>query len=338
MMSRWLVGPFLAALAVALLAPAATAAAPTVLLASLSGSSEVPPVTTAASGEAWLVVSADGTAIDYTVTYSGLSGTLAAAHIHLGAAGTNGGILFPLAAGPSPMVGRLTAADLTPTGGITTFTAALEAIRAGNTYVNLHTAANPAGEIRGQLQPVSGALVATAALSGGAEVPPVSTGASGNALIVATGDTIRYTVTYSGLSGTLAAAHIHLGAAGTNGGILFPLAAGPSPMVGRLTAADLTPTGGITTFAAALEAIRAGNTYVNLHTAANPAGEIRGQLQPVSGALATPPPRPTTAPTPPATATTGPLGAAPAFPLVVLLTVGLVLAISLVLRPARRRH
>jgi hypothetical protein len=43
----------------------------------------------------------------------------------------------------------------------------------------------------------------------------------------------------------------------------------------------LTPTGDVTTFAQALDAIRDGGTYVNLHTAANPGGEIRGQLKPI---------------------------------------------------------
>ena len=53
-------------------------------------------------------------------------------------------------------------------------------------------------------------------------------------------------------------------------------------MTGTLTAADLKVAGGITDFAGAVAAIRAGGTYVNLHTAANPGGEIRGQLVPAA--------------------------------------------------------
>jgi hypothetical protein len=124
--------------------------------ATLSGADEVPAVTTTASGSATVNIITDSEVneINYEVTYSGLSGDLAAAHIHLGAVGANGGILLPLVIGPSPFSGTLKEADLTPTGSVTTFAQAIDAIRAGNTYVNLHTAANPGGEIRGQLKPI----------------------------------------------------------------------------------------------------------------------------------------------------------------------------------------
>ena len=74
---------------------AAVVAAPArVFTAALSGASEVPPVTTAATGAAQVVISADGLSINYQVTYSGLA--LVAAHINTGAAGTTGGTIFPL--------------------------------------------------------------------------------------------------------------------------------------------------------------------------------------------------------------------------------------------------
>jgi hypothetical protein len=124
--------------------------------ATLTGDQEVPPVTTTASGSATVLIITDSEVneIKYAVTYSGLSGPLIAAHIHLGAAGSNGGIMLPLVIGPSPFSGLLKEADLTPTGGVTAFAGAIDAIRSGGTYVNLHTAANPGGEIRGQLKPI----------------------------------------------------------------------------------------------------------------------------------------------------------------------------------------
>jgi hypothetical protein len=124
--------------------------------ATLSGAEEVPAVTTTASGSATVNIITDSevTEINYEVTYAGLSGPLMAAHIHLGAAGSNGGILLPLVIGPSPFSGTLKEADLTPTGGVTAFAGAIDAIRSGGTYINLHTAANPGGEIRGQLKPI----------------------------------------------------------------------------------------------------------------------------------------------------------------------------------------
>jgi len=159
----------------------ALAAAPAVALAAdppepafggpLDGAQEVPAVVTAATGEGTAVVSTDGSTITYFVTYSGLSGAAAAAHIHTGAVGVAGGVILPLAVSASPMVGTLTAADFTPSGAITTFAEAVAALQAGATYFNIHTAANPGGEIRGQIAET----VAAPAPSAGATLPPTST-------------------------------------------------------------------------------------------------------------------------------------------------------------------
>ena len=316
------------ALVLALFPASVAAAGPAVFTASLIGASEVPSVSTAAAGAAQIVISASGASIDYQVTYSGLSGPLAAAHIHVGAVGANGGIIFPLVAGPSPMVGSLTTANFTPSGSITTYAQAVAAIEAGNTYVNFHTAANPGGEIRGQLAAATGAVVLMTSLAGSAEVPSVSTAASGSALVViyGGGTSINYQVTYSGLSGAVVASHIHDAAMGTNGPIILPLTAGPSPMVGILTAADFTPGGGITTYAQAIAAMEAGGTYVNLHTAAHPGGEVRGQLN-AAATSPSPTPTPTPSPAPSARATPPPTStvatatdtSAPALPAAVVL-------------------
>jgi predicted lipoprotein with Yx(FWY)xxD motif len=176
------------------------------------------------------------------------------------------------------MVGTLTAANFSASGSVTTFAQAVAAVRAGTTYFNLHTTANPGGEVRGQIVAAGDAYFAD--LTGAQENPPVATAATGKGLAVisADGNTITYLVTYSGLSGTLNAAHIHTGAVGANGGVILPLAAGASPMTGTLTSAEFSASGSVTTFAQAVAAIRAGTTYFNLHTTANPGGEIRGQV------------------------------------------------------------
>ncbi|KRT64613.1 MAG: CHRD domain-containing protein [Chloroflexi bacterium CSP1-4] len=298
-----------AAMALLILPGVASAAGPDARDATLDGASEVPAVATAATGDGWVVISSDNTTVTYFVEYSGLSGALAAAHIHTGAPGVAGGVILPLAAGPSPMFGTLTSADFKPSGSVTTFAEALAAIRGGTTYFNLHTAANPGGEIRGNLTGTAEALEAT--IDGAQEVPAVATAATGNGLAVISSDgtSVGYAVTYGGLSGALAAAHIHTGAPGVAGGVILPLAAGPSPMFGTLTSADFKPSGSVTTFAEALAAIRGGTTYFNLHTAANPGGEIRGQI----GAAAAPTPTGTQ----PATSTESPIdpnGAGSALP------------------------
>jgi hypothetical protein len=146
----------------------------------------------------------------------------------------------------------------------------------------------------------------TGTLSGGAEVPPVSTTAGGTVYVFidAAQTGLKYVVTYTGLSGALVASHIHVGAPGVNGEIMFPLLVGPSTMLGSLTVADFKSTSGAPTFASALNAIRSGNAYINLHTALHPNGEVRAQLSPTAVSptatpipTAAPTPKPTVAPT-----------------------------------------
>ena len=126
-------------------------ASPVTRLATIDGASEVPAVVASGTGSGWVSISADESTIAYHVEYSGLSGALVAAHIHSGAPGVAGGVILPLVAGPSPMNGTLTAAQFSASGSITTFAQAVAAIKAGQTYFNLHTAAHPAGELRGNI-------------------------------------------------------------------------------------------------------------------------------------------------------------------------------------------
>lgn len=130
---------------------------------------------------------------------------------------------------------------------------------------------------------------------------------SGSATISADESEITYEVSFEGLTGPATMAHIHYGPPGVAGGILFWLSEmgvddNPSPLSGTLTEADFNAVdGGPQTFAEALDAIRAGDTYINIHTAENPPGEIRGQLtavaEPDETPAATPPPTSTAVPT-----------------------------------------
>jgi hypothetical protein len=107
----------------------------------LAGSEEVPPVSTSASGKGSFTVGDDG-AVKGSVTTSGVSGTMA--HIHRGAKGQNG----PVALGLVKNGDTYSAPD-----GAKLSDADLQLFKAGNMYVNVHSAANKGGEIRGQLQP-----------------------------------------------------------------------------------------------------------------------------------------------------------------------------------------
>ena len=112
------------------------------MTAALSGSSEVPPVTTNGSGNAEVMFNKQSNLLSWTVTYSGLSGPATAAHFHGPAdRGVNAGVVVPL-------TGSLTS----PVKGEATLTTAQAAdLSAGKWYLNIHTSANPGGEIRGQV-------------------------------------------------------------------------------------------------------------------------------------------------------------------------------------------
>jgi len=109
----------------------------------LSGAEEVPPVTTSASGSGTITVK-DDKSVSGSVTTTGVAGT--AAHIHTGAKGRNGPVIVPLTKSSDGNT-------WTVPEGRTLTDAQYEAYKAGNLYVNVHSAANKGGEVRGQLKP-----------------------------------------------------------------------------------------------------------------------------------------------------------------------------------------
>lgn len=127
-------------------------------VADLSGANEVPPVATAASGQAMFTLSADGSSMTYTLTVSNINNPTAA-HIHLAAAGVSGPVVVPLFGAPKvgAFSGILAEGTITPAlfGGALagmTMNDLITRIEAGNTYVNIHTTQNPGGELRGQIR------------------------------------------------------------------------------------------------------------------------------------------------------------------------------------------
>ena len=107
----------------------------------LSGAEEVPAVQTSATGSGTISVGADNS-VSGSVTTKGIAGTMA--HIHSAAAGKNGPVIIPLTKqGDDTWV--------VPAGAKLNAEQA-EALKAGNLYVNVHSAAHPGGEIRAQLK------------------------------------------------------------------------------------------------------------------------------------------------------------------------------------------
>jgi CHRD domain len=144
----------------------------------LVGFDEVPSVSTVASGKFDAQINAQETAIDWQLSYADLEGSVQQAHIHFGQAAVNGGItvflctnlgngpagIQPCPAPPATISGTIMAADVSPnipataaarTQGINTGELAelIRAIRAGATYVNVHSTTWPGGEIRSQVGP-----------------------------------------------------------------------------------------------------------------------------------------------------------------------------------------
>lgn len=141
----------------------------------LIGYEEVPAISTAANGEFRGRISRDESEISYELSYSDLEGDVQQAHIHFGQPGVNGGIVVflctnlgngpagtqPCPPPPATISGTLTATDmvgLATAQGIAVgeFGELIQAIRAGKTYVNVHSRKHPGGEIRGQVDPGKG--------------------------------------------------------------------------------------------------------------------------------------------------------------------------------------
>ncbi len=245
------------------------------LSSNLSGTQQVPDVITGASGSATLSIAANNSAIDFSLSVLGFTAPITAAHIHQAAAGQNGPVIFTLVTtdftGSSS--GSLTAVDA---GVSMSLAEAIGLILSGDTYINIHTTANPAGEIRGQL----GAQNFTIALEGAQEVPPVVTAMTGEAVVSinAAQDAIDFSLSLSGNSTDVTASHIHQGATGANGSVLATLlSSNANTATGTVVALD---TGASLTFAEAIDLLLSGGAYVNVHTTGNAAGEIRGQIVP----------------------------------------------------------
>jgi CHRD domain len=206
--------------------------------------------------------SGSGASIRWTLNFAGLTGPAVAAHIHTGREGDAGGIAVTLC-GPCT----------NPENGTENLTAAqLTAIQNGGMYVNIHTAMNAAGEIRGQI-----AVTANfTAKMGPRQTVPRAKGRVGRARGTLRGTVTRqgtlaeltWQLNFSRLTGRARSAHIHIAPRGSRGRIALTLC-GPCRNGVKRT---VTIRGGL------LTALEQGFAYVDVHTRRNKAGEIRGQI------------------------------------------------------------
>jgi plastocyanin len=243
-----------------------------------------------ASGIGYFELNAAGTELFYNLTYTTMTGNVVAMHFHKAKKGEAGGVVRLICGGNSPcptgtgafVFGTWKSTDAQP------LTAELvQALKDGEIYVNVHTAANPGGEIRGQLAAVS----FVAALTREQEVPapkPLEGSAGpayGTAIFAlnSAGTELQFDLTYTAMTGGVSAIHFHRAKESTAGPVVRLICGAPG-------SACPTGTGGTvsgvwkSTDAQPLtsdlvKALKDGEIYVNVHTAANPGGEIRGQLK-----------------------------------------------------------
>lgn len=229
----------------------------------LSGSQEVPAVNTMSMATAVVEIDEDLPAFSVSVDVSGLT-DVTGVHVHDGGIGMNGPVAFPLTdAGDGTYV--LAETNISPSN--------LDALTNGEWYLNVHTTANPNGEVRGQIVPDTTAVV-TFSLSGSQSVPAVDTMAmgSGYALFDTTNNSVSLVAVTTLENATMA--HIHSGFAGENGDVVVTL------VESETTAGVWMTDGSVALDEATAAQLLAGGHYVNIHSEAFASGEIRGQITP----------------------------------------------------------
>jgi len=107
----------------------------------LTGSQEVPPVMTSASGVGAIMVAPDGS-VSGTITTTGMEGTMA--HIHEAPMGQNGPVIVPFSKTADNVWSAPAGAKLSE--------AQLQSLKSGNLYLNVHSATNKPGEIRAHIK------------------------------------------------------------------------------------------------------------------------------------------------------------------------------------------
>ena len=263
-----------AALLAAPLAASADHLRPHLLLtARLSGAQEMPAVATTGQGVAAITVNSRRDTIFIQAAFSGLSGPITGAHFHDAPAGSNAPVsvnLISMLRG-NRLSGFLAGAQVTPLR--------IARLLRGLVYLNVHTAANPGGEIRGQVTVESDEALA-GVLSGAQEVPAVVTNASGLGVFTLSQDQerLKFRVVVAGLNGAITGAHFHIAGPGANA----PVALSLMPfLTGNVLEGEISSQGTNPLLTPALRtALVQGGVYINFHTANNPGGEIRAQVLP----------------------------------------------------------
>lgn len=237
----------------------------------MSAENEVDPPTGVpdASGNAFLLLDPTSKRVIYAMEWDSLSGPPTMAHFHRGAVGVNGPPIHTITLPANPTNKGMVFGTWDNVSDVD-----MASLKAGGFYANIHTAANQGGEVRGQILTSD---FYTAAISPSNEVNPV-TGSNAMGTGFATvigGNLLQSFYIVDGATSVPNMAHIHQGAKGTNGDVVYNLqglAILGHPAVWLLINQAVTP--------AQHDLFKSTGMYANFHTAANPGGEARGQLIP----------------------------------------------------------
>lgn len=227
----------------------------------------IPAISSSATGSATLSLDESSGELSGFITLS--SNIVAtAAHIHQGDVGVNGPVVVTLIQDTTN-----TQRFIIPMNTIL-MTTQIDELVSGHYYINVHTATNPSGELRGQILASNYSVLVTELST--QQLPILasisSTGtARGFLAIDSTSSTINGVVRINGIVPT--AMHIHSGYLGTSGGPVVTLTQSSDPNVWEIPANSMLN-------ASQLMELGNGKLYYNIHTAANMSGELHGQIKP----------------------------------------------------------
>ena len=249
--------------------------------ANLTPEQEVNTVISAARGTAAFTLTDEG--LQYFITVEGLSGPITSATIERAERGLNGFVVRTItgdlfsgnAVSPNTAWGVWTSSDSPPLTPAT-----ITDLHAGLLYVSIATAANPGGEVRGQLD-LRGGVHARAHLTGAQVEPPSGSAGWGAFTATISEEALEYKATITNLAGTVTEVGLYAGGIGETGILLRDLTSdvtGPT-FRGYWSRGELA--GALTDDI--LQQLLLGDVYLGVHTTTHPPGELRGQVHVATG-------------------------------------------------------
>ena len=248
--------------------------------ARLSPAQEPGGVDSDGAGTAAMTLTDEG--LQFRVTVSGLTSDKVNAHFHRAPAGTNGSVVRGI---NDEFVGLTAEGTWTASDGEPLTEELIQALMLGELYLNIHTTDNPGGEIRGQVLPSEGVGL-RAVYTNEQEFADIEQDGNGVATLTLTEHGLIYHTTVTNLTGDHTNAHFHGGAIGVSGGVIHGI---HDNFVGNSARGVWRATGDGMLTAENISDLVSGDLYLNVHTAANGPGEIRGQVLLSSGIGATVP-------------------------------------------------